>query len=411
MPEQNAALVDLGQAMFFDKILSGNRDIACATCHDPLAHGTDGLSLAVGTGGVGSGADRQPGSGRGFVPRNAPSMLNQGLRPFYVFWDGRVSGQGSGPFSTPKDVVLPAGLPSILAAQAMLPVLNRVEMRGDSGDVDVLGNPNTLAAFADSQYVQVWMAIMERLLAIPAYQAKFNAAFPATASWALGFQHAATAIAAFITAAFSRYDSPFDRYLNRNDGALTAEAKRGALLFFGDRLPCAQCHNGPLLGGQRFANVGIPQVGPGVGKGAPLDLGRAEVIAQQFQGPAPALSAYRFAFRPPPLRNVELTAPYMHDGVYPTLEAVVRHYNDVPTALRSYDVTQVHPALRTLYHGDSVTVADVSSTLEWVFRNPLHLSEAEQGDVVAFLKSLTDPAARDLSGLIPASVRSGLPVR
>lgn len=408
MPAQNPALVDLGQALFFDKVLSGNRDIACATCHDPLSHGTDGLSLAIGTGGTGSGAARTLGPGRQFVPRNAPTMLNQGLRPFYLFWDGRVSGFGAGPFSVPPGVVLPGGLPTILAAQAMFPVLNRREMRGDSGDVDALGQPNELASFADSQYADVWRAIMNRLLVIPEYGVKFGAAFPGTPASTLGFQHASTATAAFITERLSRYDSPFDRYLNREDAALTSEAKRGALLFFG-RLPCAGCHNGPLLGGERFANVGVPQLGPGVGNGAPLDLGRGEVIAQQFpqQGP----TAYRFAFRPPPLRNVELTAPYMHDGAYPSLEAVVRHYNDVPTALRTYDVSQVEPALRGMHHGDEATITDVLSTLEWQFRGPLNLSDGERSDLVAFLRSLTDPAARDLSGLIPASVPSGLPVR
>jgi len=408
MPAQSPAMVELGQALFFDKILSGSRDIACATCHDPLHHGTDGLSLAVGTGGTGLGPARKLGPGRQFVPRNAPTMLNQGLRPFYLLWDGRVSGFGAGPFTSPPDVLLPPGLSNILAAQAMLPVLNRREMRGDSGDVDVLGNPNELAQFANSQYPEVWRAIMQRLLAFPEYAVKFGAAFPGTPASALGFQHAANAIAAFLMDRFSRYDSPFDQYLNRNDAALSAEAKRGALLFFG-RLPCAQCHNGPLLGAEGFANVGVPQLGPGVGKGAPLDLGRAEVVSQQINPPAP--SAHRFAFRPPPLRNVELTAPYMHDGAYPTLAAVVRHYNDVPTALRTYDVTQLDPALRSLYHGEQATITAVLSTLEWRFRTPLFLSDADRSDLVAFLKSLTDPAARDLSGLIPATVPSGLPVR
>lgn len=408
MPAQNPAMVDVGRALFFDKILSGNRDIACATCHDPVSHGTDGLSLAIGTGGTGLGPARRLGAGRQFVPRNAPSMLNQGLRPFYLFWDGRVSGFGAGPFTSPPDVILPPGLPNILAAQAMLPVLNRREMRGDSGDVDVLGNPNELAQLADGHYADVWRAIMQRLLAFPEYAVKFGAAFPGTPAAALGFQHASTAIAAFVMQTFSKYDSPFDRYLDRNDAALTTEAKRGAMLFFG-RLPCAQCHNGPLLGAERFANVGVPQLGPGVGDGAPLDLGRAEVISQQL--PNPALVGYRFAFRPPPLRNVELTAPYMHDGVYPTLEAVVRHYNDVPTALRTYDTAQVDPALRGMYHGDQATVTDVLATLEWPFRNPLNLTDAERRELVAFLKSLTDPAARDLGSLVPASVPSGLPVR
>ncbi|MBI4543227.1 MAG: cytochrome-c peroxidase, partial [Gemmatimonadetes bacterium] len=121
MPAQNPALVELGGALTFDKILSGNRDIACATCHHPLTHGADGLSLSIGTGGTGLGPSRTLGPGRQFVPRNAPTLLNQGLRSQYLFWDGRVSGHGAGPFTAPPEVRLPGGLPNILAAQAMLP--------------------------------------------------------------------------------------------------------------------------------------------------------------------------------------------------------------------------------------------------------------------------------------------------
>ncbi len=166
---------------------------------------------------------------------------------------------------------------------------------------------------------------MQRLLAIPEYVTKFTNAFPGTPTSALGFQHAATAVAAFETEALTRTDSPFDRYLQHDDAALTAEQKRGALLFFGDKAKCASCHGGPLLGGQTFSNAGVPQLGPGVGTGAPLDLGRGELFNQDF---------YRFAFRALPLRNIELTAPYMHDGAFADLAAVLKHYNDVPKALR-----------------------------------------------------------------------------
>ncbi|HKC38255.1 MAG TPA: cytochrome c peroxidase, partial [Gemmatimonadales bacterium] len=323
MPVQDPALVALGQVLMFDKILSGNRDIACATCHQPSEHVADGLSLAIGTGGTGLGPSRTLGPGRQFVPRNAPSLLNAGLGLFYVFWDGRISkfGPGPGGFTTPAGTALPADLPNVLAAQAMFPVTNRREMRGEPGDLDVFGNANELAQFGDSQWVEIWQAVMRRLLAIPEYVSLFNAAFPGTPTSQLGFQHAATAIAAFQMAAMTKTGSPFDRYLARDDGALSPEAKRGALLFFGNfgtvdnpvrlnRLtPCASCHNGPFLGGRDFANTGAPQLGPGVGTGAPLDLGRGEL---------PNSQSYRFAFRVTPLRNVELTAPYFHDGVYPT---------------------------------------------------------------------------------------------
>lgn len=411
MPAQNPALVDLGRALFFDKILSGNRDVACATCHQPAAALTDGLSLAIGTGGTGTGASRTLGAGREFVPRNAPSLLNVGLGLNYVFWDGRLSGWGpGGPFSTPAGVTLPAGLPNILAAQAMFPVLNRREMRGEPGDVDVFGNPNELAQFGDSQFTAIWSAVMRRLLAIPEYVQKFAAAFPGTPTSQLGFQHAATAIAEFEKEAYTRTGSPFDRYIDeRDNNALTPEQKRGALLFFGratNREPfgearCASCHSGPLLGGGQFENVGVPQLGPGIGKELPRDLGRGELNEGDF---------YRFSFRVAPLRNVELTAPYFHDGAYPTLEAVVHHYNNVPVALRTYDVSQLAPALRDRHHGDEATVASVLQNLDFRVRTPLDLTEDEQRDLVAFLKALTDPSARDLGSLVPARVPSGLPV-
>ena len=400
--QQNPALVELGRSLFFDKVLSGNRDVSCATCHDPAAFAADALSLPIGTGGTGIGVARTLGTGRQFVPRNAPSLLNQGLGFFYLFWDGSVNEEfGPGRFKTPVGVSLPGGLTNLLAAQAMLPVLNRHEMRGKAGDVDVLGNPNELAAFADASAFEIWNATMKRLLAIQEYQAKFNAAFPGTPASVLGFQHAANAIAAFEIEAFTRQNSPFDRFLHGDNRAMTAEEKHGALLFFG-KARCSTCHSGALLGGQDFANIGVPQIGPGVGKSAPHDLGRGEEFVQVPQ--------YRFAFRVQPLRNVELTAPYMHNGAYPTLEAVVRHYNHADSAHRNYDVTNLPPTLREMYHGDDATKRDVLQSLDFRIREPLRLTDTEQRQLVAFLESLTDPSARNLSSVVPTRVPSGLSV-
>jgi len=396
---QDPALVDLGRALMFDPVLSGNRDVACATCHHPTTHEADGLSLAIGTGGSGLGPGRTLGSGRQFVPRNAPSLLNDGLGLSYLFWDGRLSNFLGGPPPPPTASVAP-GVSNLLAAQARLPVLNRQEMRGEPGDRDVFGAPNELAQFADSDSTAVRQAIMRRLLAIPEYVAKFTAAYPGTTAGQLRFEHAATALAAFQMQALTKTDSPFDRYLSRDDAALTTQQKRGGRLFFG-KAQCSTCHNGPLLGANGFANAGVPQLGPGSPTTPPLDRGRADLANQQF---------YEFAFRVAPLRNVELTAPYMHDGAFPTLEAVVRHYNDVPLALQTYDPSQLAPALRTAYHGDAATVDSVAKSVDFRLRTPLHLTDGEMGDLVAFLKSLTDPSARDLSALVPAAVPSGLPV-
>jgi cytochrome c peroxidase len=408
VPPQNRALVELGRALFFDKELSGNRDISCSTCHEPAAHGADGLSLAVGTGGVGAGTARLPGAGRQFIPRNAPSLLNQALTFPYIFWDGRLVERTLLQQSdSAPNVILPADLHSGLAAQAMLPVLNRAEMRGQPGDRDRFGNVNELAALSDAAASEIWDALTRRLLRISGYQALFAAAYPTVPTDLLRFQHAANAIAAFELDAFTRTNSAFDRFLKRDTRAMSDEAKRGGILFFG-AARCAQCHNGPALGGQQFANIGVPQLGPGVGKAAPLDAGRAELIS--IPG-GPPQGPFRFTFRVAPLRNVELTAPYMHNGAYPTLDVVVRHYTNPDSALRSYDVTQLAPALRSSYHGDHATIGAVLQLLDFRVRQPIQLSPAQQRDVVAFLKSLTDPAARDLEAIAPAQVPSGLPVR
>ena len=393
VPAQDPALVELGRALFFEKELSGNRDMSCATCHEPDAHLTDGLSLAIGTGGLGQGAGRHLGLGRRFVPRNAPSLLNLGLTFPYLFWEGRLAQWGPGAvIDTALGVKFPPGLSNLLAAQAMLPVLNRTEMRGESGDRDVSGTANELATLADKDADGIWSAVMTRLLRITSYVDKFTAAYPGVPQTALSFKHAANALAAFELAAFTKTNSPFDRFLARDTRAMSDAAKRGGVLFFGSAR-CAQCHNGPLLGGQQFANIGVPQIGPGMGAAAPLDVGRGELPQQgQF---------YRFAFRVQPLRNVELTAPYMHDGAYPTLEAVVSHYSNADSALHHYDVTQIDASLRGLYHGDAATIADIMKTLDSRIREPIHLAPSQQSDLVAFLKSLTDPAARSLGGVVP----------
>lgn len=398
MPPQDPAAVELGRALFFDKLLSGNRDVACATCHDVSAGLADGRSLAVGTGSVGSGPVRQLGPGRQFTTRSAPTLLNAGLGLFQMFWDMRLVG-GHGHFVGDPGIPLPGGLPNLLTAQAMLPVLNRGEMRGAPGDRDVFGNPNELAQLDDLQAAQIWDAIMDRLLAVSEYTARFNAAFPGVGR--PRFEHAARALAVFQMQDFTRTRSPFDRYLERDDNALTTEQKRGGLLFFG-KAQCSSCHNGPFLGVQGLANVGAPQIGPGGAKEPPFDLGRGEHEASEF---------YRFAFRVAPLRNVELTAPYFHSGAYRTLEAVVRHYNDVGEALRGYDPAQLDPDVRPLYRGDQATVHAIEQTLDGRLRQPLGLTDTEIGELVAFLKGLTDPSARNLESVVPASVPSGLPVR
>lgn len=400
-PSPAPELVKLGEALFFDKELSGNRDISCATCHHPLLASGDGLSLSIGTGGLGLGPARVMGQGRVFIPRNAIEVFNRGLPQWHViFWDGRVSGSPETGFTSPARDQLPPGLTNVLAVQAMFPVTSRDEMRGRAGDVDVTGQPNELATIPDTEFKAIWDALMGRLLRNPQYVALFGAAFPEVTRQNLGFQHAANAMAAYQTATFTYLDSPWDRYLAGDRAALSEEAKQGALLFYG-KAGCAGCHAGSLFTDQAFHNICVPQLGPGKGEDAPLDLGRARETKAE---------ADRFAFRTPPLRNVAATGPWMHNGAYTTLEAAVAHHLNPRVALQGYDPQQLDPALQTTLQHDAETTAAIMQTLDQRTANPVELSEPEMAQLLALLNALTSPSLAKLMNTIPESVPSGLPV-
>ncbi len=393
VPAPPPAQVALGQALMFDKILSGNRNMSCATCHHPLFKTGDGIPLSIGQGATGLGPARSgPGA---FIPRHAPDLFNRGAAQWAtLFWDGRVAVKAGGGFTTPAGANLPAGVASVLAAQAMFPVESRDEMRGVPGQAG-----NELGEIGDGNFPAVWDGIMQRLRAIPRYDTLFQAGFGQSVN-AVGFEHAANAIAAFQTAAFARYNTPYDAYLAGDHSALTDQQKRGALLFFG-KANCAKCHLGPLLSDQKFHNIAVPQLGPGRGPVPDLDVGRAEQTG---------LAGDRFLFRTPPLRNVALSGPYFHNGAFATLLGAVKHYVNVTRSLQTYDPSQLPPLLQPSVKNDPAVWAQVLATLDPIVADTLTIQDAGVADIVAFLQSLTDPSAQDLSSLIPVSVPSGLPV-
>ncbi len=396
-PAQDPNKVVLGEALMFDKVLSGNKDISCATCHTPGLGTGDALSLSIGTGGVGAGDTRQLGTGRGFVPRNAPPLYNLGLVNT-MFWDGRVE-SNNGTLTTPAGAALPTGLESALAAQAMFPVTSRVEMRGEAGDTTVLSEVNELANLGDADLQGHWDGIMDRLRAIPQYVTLFNTAYPGVATADLGFEHAANAIAAFEIDRFGTLASPFDQYVAGDDSALSDSQKRGGLLFYG-RARCASCHSGALQSDFRFHNIAAPQVGPGVGANAPLDFGQEDVTGNPN---------HRFRFRTPPLRNVALTGPWMHAGAYTTLGGVVRHYRNPANALRNYNPAQLRGDLQGSVSTAAQINAGILNNLDPLLA-PVQLNNNEVNDLVAFLNALTDPAAQAAAAQVPPNVPSGLPV-
>lgn len=386
-----AELVALGEALFFDPILSGPQDVACATCHHPAWGASDGLSLTLGTGAVGTGPQRAEGRHPPFVPRHAQSLFNVGHPDFVrLFWDGRVQRADDGTLRTPAGAALLPGVSSPLAAQAMFPVLDRREMRGDDG--------NELAILPGDDPQAIWSALMSRLGAIDGYVELFAAAYPNRDFDTLTFADAANAIAAYETVAFSFPHAPWDDYLAGDLDAIDDAAKLGAILFYGGA-GCAGCHSGPLLTDHDFHNTGVPQLGPGLPASAPLDHGRALVTGD---------AADRFRFRTPSLRNVAVSAPYMHDGAHLDYTAFLVHYADPTQSIVEFDPGVLHPDLVGTVQQSADHIAEITATLDEDL--VLMPSFAGLSNIRAFLDALTDPAVATLPSIRPASVPSGLPV-
>ncbi|MGD2131041.1 MAG: cytochrome c peroxidase [Lysobacterales bacterium] len=411
-----SAKVQLGRLLFFDKVLSGNLNSSCASCHHPLAATGDGLSLSVGEGGRGLGVTRDTGTGasaiRERVPRNAPHLFNLGAREFAaLFDDGRVAADPGAPsgFDTPAGNDLPPGLDNALAAQALFPITSATEMAGQEGES---AQSDAAAAGRLAGEDGVWDLIAEKLRAIPEYVDLFAMAYPGEVINAedIDMVQAANAIAAYEAKAWRSDHSPFDQYLAGDMHAISQEARHGMRLFYG-RARCGGCHQGTYLTDHAFHSVALPQIGPGKGDNQDGyvdgrdDFGRERVTGDPFD---------RFRFRTPSLRNVVLTAPYGHSGAYDTLEAMVRHFADPAGALIGYDTEQAtlpsRPDLDAVDFvvqsdpGRLAAIADSSDAL------PVPLTDADVQALIAFLNTLTDPDMLDLRSEVPQRVPSGLPV-
>jgi len=316
------AKIELGRQLYFDPRLSKDSTVSCASCHDPSMGYTAHTKTGIGIDGQAGG-------------RNSPVAYNRILSG-KQFWDGRVDS---------------------LEAQAVGPIANPIEM-----------------GFTHE-------GVVKRLASMPVYAKQFEKVFGDVTIDAVGM-----AIAAFervIVTAPSPYDyneqwRPYQDYEAEDfeDDPELAElyaaakagveahpmsesAKRGREIFFTEKGNCTACHVGANLADEKYHNIGV-----GMDKDQP-DVGRFAVTKDE---------ADMGAFKTPTIRNVALTAPYMHDGSVATLEEVVEWYDKGG-----------HPSK---YLSEKI--------------RPLKLSEQDQADLVEFMKACTGPTPTVETSRLPA---------
>lgn len=390
----------LGQLLFYDPILSGNKNISCGTCHHPDRGTGDGVSLSIGEGGIGLGPKRVIDAGNvpeQRIPRNAPAMWNLGALEFQVmFHDGRLEADPNEPdgIRTPLGSEMTSGFDSVLSAQAMFPVLSPDEMAGHYSENEI--SQAVRLGFLSSEG-GAWDLIAARVADVPAYQQEFAKVVPGEE---ITFPLIANLVADFIRFEWRADNSLFDQAM-RGEAEMPADAARGMALFYGEA-GCASCHSGWFQTDHDFHAIGLPQIGPGKAarfESHAQDTGRMRVTGD----PADA-----YAFRTPSLRNVTITAPYGHNGAYADLGDMIRHHINVEEAFASYDLAKAHlPSFPGANDLRAMSADETSAILAANVLAPSVLSEADIRDLISFLETLEDPAKR--FG-VPEAVPSGLPL-
>ena len=332
LPSIHSPLPQLGMKLFYSKILGGEKDAACVSCHHPLLGGGDNLSLSIGT------HAQQPdvlGQKRtlkaGYkleVPRNAPTTFNAVFYTKTLFHDGRIktlkNKQG---ISTP-DVALDKedllGGENLLQAQARFPITSHAEMRGD---FMLKAHNQTLRRALANRLKKNWLR-------------EFRKGFSDTHSSAddlITEQNISLAIAEY-EASQVFINNPWRKYLQGDDNAISNNAKKGALLFFKAEnkggAHCSRCHHGDFFTDELFHNTAMPQIGAGIGVGSTKtnDDGCGS-ITQKKQD--------KFRFRTPTLLNTEVTGPWGHDGAYTSLESITRHMLSPLKSISDFDKKQL----------------------------------------------------------------------
>ncbi|MCI0409174.1 MAG: di-heme enzyme [Acidobacteria bacterium] len=315
-----SAKVELGRHLFYDRALSGNGTYSCASCHRQALAFTDGRTRALGSTGE-------------IHPRSAMSLANVAYSVTLTWAD---------------------------------PTLNRLE--------DQMLTPMFNLEPVELGLAGQEAALLERIESSTGYPPMFAAAFPENSD-PITLLNLRRAIASFERTLLSG-SAPYDRLVYRGDsGALSESALRGMRLFFSDRLNCSRCHGGFTFSGPvafeelepiapTFHNTGLYNLG-GTGRYPEDNTGLFGFTRKEED---------MGRFRAPTLRNVELTAPYMHDGSIATLSEVLTHYAS---------------GGRTLAEGPEAGVGRENPHKSDLIRG-FDLDESQQSDLIEFLKSLTD---------------------
>lgn len=304
--QTSEALVAVGKDLFESKLLSSSGDTACASCHLDRFGSADGIPIALGTDASGAGLDRIVGGGD-IIPRNTLPFWGRGGKGFTTFFsDGRVDASVS-PIVSQFGDSLPSEDPLVVAIH--LPPVEIGEMVLDTSGADAFQTETLQSAN------KIYGLIARRIQDDPVLSLKLAAARSIQID-DITYLDVASAIAEFIRFNFALRDTKFHKFVFLG-GSLSADELNGALLFYGSGR-CSSCHNGPYFSDLKFHTIPFPQFGHGK-NGFGVDYGRYNVTMNPND---------LFAFRTPPLFNVEKTAPYSHAGSVASLEEAIRYHVD-----------------------------------------------------------------------------------
>lgn len=452
IPTMDDPMVVLGKALFWTQALSTDREVACVTCHHPFLGFGDNLPLPVGVDAeypdrLGPGRKRKRtdphqipvfGNGNAPMPRNSPTLIGLAFWDQSITWDGTVysetgtpgmsgvNGRIIAPVDTPPvrgmftHPLLPRsdyltyeekwdkGMP-VSSGHGLLPAAVNAAMRGKAFGAKTAP---TMSTGTDLEVRQALAAAVgnygsHTLPALPKneWQPLFRRAFNdpnGPVERLITTNKISVAIAAYErTMTFT--NTPWKAYVQGNDAAISASAKRGALLFYKPIAEgganCGSCHSGDFFTDEQYWVIAVPQFGRGKTdvnsrKNGNDDWGRAHVTGDRDD---------KYAYRTQMLLGIEVTPPYGHDGAFGTLKEIVQHHLNPRKSIEAFDFTKIST------DGGPLNLANAAANTARALKKleqqrarrkrgvlaDVELTDGQVDDIVEFLKTLTDPCLKD----------------